>query len=333
MSGARFGDLALSLQTRRDLSAIKTDAARLTGELASGRRADPARATSGDLGPLSALSRSLTLIDAHANVAAEAAQTAGAMQSVLERVQGIGAALAPALLVVGSAGGVGFAASAGAQARGALDDALGALNTRAGGRSVMAGAATDGMAVVDGAALLAAAGAAAAGQTTADGIVQAVSDWFDNPAGFAAQGYLGAASGSTFSIAPGRNVALDVTAADPAVAGVLKGLVSAALLAEGALAGDPAGQAGLAVAAGTALISADAGLADLRGRVGTAEARIEAGAAGIAAERTALGIRRAEILAADDFDTATALQQVEQRLEMLFTVTARLSRLKLTDFL
>ncbi|MBC7158387.1 MAG: flagellar biosynthesis protein FlgL, partial [Rhodobacteraceae bacterium] len=150
---------------------------------------------------------------------------------------------------------------------------------------------------------------------------------------FAALGYLGAATGTAFPVAPGRTVTLDVTAADPAVSGVLKGLVSAALLAEGALPGDAVGQGELALAAGTALISADAGLAGLRGRVGTAEARIEAGATTIAAERTALGIRRAEMLAADDFDTATALQQVEQRLELLFTVTARLSRLNLSDFL
>ena len=42
---------------------------------------------------------------------------------------------------------------------------------------------------------------------------------------------------------------------------------------------------------------------------------------------------RAEILAADPYETATALSQTEASLQNLYALTSRLSRLSLTDYL
>ncbi len=74
-------------------------------------------------------------------------------------------------------------------------------------------------------------------------------------------------------------------------------------------------------------------LVTLRARVGTAEAAIERAAVRNGAEATQLEIARNRIIAVDPFRAATELQSLEVQLETLFTITARLSRLKLTDFL
>ena len=51
------------------------------------------------------------------------------------------------------------------------------------------------------------------------------------------------------------------------------------------------------------------------------------------AETSALEIARTDILAIDPYRTATELQSTETRLETLYTLTARLSRLSLSEYL
>lgn len=330
-----FGDLAQAFQSQRQSATLKSNAARLTTELTTGRAEDTARALSGDFGPLAELGRALSGLDAFRLSSAEAARFSGAMQTVAARLQTLGGDTAPMLLQAGTSGGAGFVDAAGAAAREALDAALSALNTRDGGRSVLAGAASTGPAVVDSGALLGILAPLVAAETTAAGVVQAVEGFFDAPSGgFGDLGYVGAdLTLAPFRVAPGESVALPITANDPAIRETLKGLVMGALLAEGVFAGDPQARAELSNSAGERLLSADTGLAQLQGRIGAVEARIAAAQTRIAAETSGLELRRAEMVEVDSYETATALQQTQAQLEVLFTVTARLSNLKLTDFL
>jgi len=81
------------------------------------------------------------------------------------------------------------------------------------------------------------------------------------------------------------------------------------------------------------MISAQSPMAVARAAVGTVEAQIDKAAANNAAQRTAFEIARSEITAIDPFRTATELEAVSAQLETLYTLTARLSRLKLSDYL
>ena len=71
----------------------------------------------------------------------------------------------------------------------------------------------------------------------------------------------------------------------------------------------------------------------LRGELGQTEEAIEIAEARANAQLSALKINRSDLLSADPFETATALEDATTRLESLYTITARLSRLSLTDFL
>ena len=51
------------------------------------------------------------------------------------------------------------------------------------------------------------------------------------------------------------------------------------------------------------------------------------------AENTSLSLIRSTLISADPYETATALQETEASIQNLYTLTARLSRLKLTDYL
>ncbi|PQO24558.1 flagellar biosynthesis protein FlgL, partial [Rhodobacteraceae bacterium WD3A24] len=74
-------------------------------------------------------------------------------------------------------------------------------------------------------------------------------------------------------------------------------------------------------------------LGALEGRVGAAEARVERAAARNSAEATAMESARNDLVGRDPFETASALQETTARLEKIYTVTARLSRLSLLEFL
>jgi flagellar hook-associated protein 3 FlgL len=126
---------------------------------------------------------------------------------------------------------------------------------------------------------------------------------------------------------------MQLTAADPAIRDLLEGLALAALVAEGILAGDQVSRAALLKTSGEALLASGNDLATLRAEVGTAEAHIAGTAARNSAEASALEIARGGLIAADPYDTASALEAVQTQIETLYTLTARLSRLSLTDYL
>ncbi|MGF6862388.1 flagellar hook-associated protein 3 FlgL [Rhodobacteraceae bacterium MBR-64] len=330
-----FGDLAQGFQSQRQNATLKSTSARLATELTTGRSADVGKHLAGDFGALAGVSLWLSVLDAFATANAEAGRFAATVQTAVDRIRSLGGDAAPNLLQAGSSGAASFVDTAGVAARDALDAALSALNTRDGGRSVFAGVATSTPAVADAATILAALAPVVAAETSAAGVIRAVDDFFAAPTGgYGDIGYLGAAVPlDPFRVAQDDAVPLGVTANDPALRDMLKALVTGALLAEGALVGDPRARADLARTAGERLLTADSKVAGLQGRIGIAEARIDAAATRNAAERAGLETTRADIVGVDGYEAATALQQTQSQLEVLFAVTARLSTLKLSDFL
>ncbi|PKP67363.1 MAG: hypothetical protein CVT83_08610 [Alphaproteobacteria bacterium HGW-Alphaproteobacteria-5] len=227
-------------------------------------------------------------------------------------------------------------ATTSADARQKFAAVIGALNTNTAGRYGFAGAGSDSQPLASPEAFLAALATAIAPETTVSGVVSAVEAWFDAPVG--GGGYLdtvygGGAALAPFRIAGGETAELGVTAADPEVRDLLVGLSLASLVSDGAFAGDASARAGLTRAAGEKVMHAAGSATALAARVGSVEARIEDVATRNTAETASLEIARAGMTAADPYDTATALQAVQAQIETLYTLTARLANLKLTDYL
>ena len=331
------GDMAQAFRMRRHNAQLQTQVMRLTAEMTSGTRADLGAAVSGDFRVLAGLDRSLEALKAYRTATTEAALAAGTVQASLGTAQALAADLAPALLSAATGGSSAPVDIAAADARQKFAAVVSALNTRVADRYLLSGTATDRIPVGGPDEILSALATATAGQTTAAGVAAAVSAWFDAPPG--GGGYLDTAyGGNATPLAPLRigaeeEAALDVTAADPAIRNLLRGLALGALVAEGALPSDPAGRAALFKASGESLIASGDEMALLRARVGSVEARIAETAARNTAEASALGIARNGLVAADPYDTASALEAVQTQIETLHALTARLSRLSLADYL
>lgn len=337
MNYLSVGDMAQAFQMRRHNAALQTHLARLTEEMSTGVRADLAEAVSGDFRTLAGLDRSLATLAAYKTATDEAALLTQTVQSALETVQDLATDLGPSLLSAATTGTPTQVAITAGDARQKFASVVSALNTQVADRYLLSGTATDRRPVADADAILSALATATAGQATAAGVASAVAAWFDAPPG--GGGFLDAAYGgagvplSPLGIGPDETATMDLTAADPAIRNLLEGFALGALVAEGALPGDHAGRAVLLKYSGEALLASGGDLAAARARVGTVEARIAGAGARNAAEASALQIARNGLLAADPYDTASALQAVQTQIETLYTLTARLSRLSLTDYL
>ena len=336
MSFLSVGDMAQVYQMRRHNAGLKALATTLAGELTSGNKHDTGAAVRGDFTALAGVERALTTLASYATAAAEAGQLAATQQVALGSIGAMLTDLGPTLLSASTSSSHTMVSATTADARQKFGAVIGALNTSTAGRYSFAGAATDTRPLATPESILAALATAIAPETTVSGIVTAVAAWFDAPAG--AGGYLDTAYGggaalSPFRIASGESVDIGITAAAPEVRDLLKGLALAALVSEGALAGDATARSNLTRVAGEWVMRASDTATTLRARVGTAEAQIEDTATRTTAEATALEIVRAGMTAADPYDTATALQAVQAQIETLYTLTARLANLKLTDYL
>lgn len=337
MTIVHTGDMARSYLFTRQNSTLKTEAAKLSLEMASGQKADLARATSGDLMTLAALNHRIGLLASHKTATAEADLFTETVQTALETSQSLIGDLAPALADAGVTSNPTQMRAVAFDARQRLFTAVSALNAQTGDRYVLSGAGTDGAPLAGAQEILNGLSAAIAGQPTASDALGAIDAWFDAPAGgggFADQIYGGSAAPlAPFAIEADARAQLTTTAMDPAIRDTLKGLAVAALVADGAFAGNPSAQSLLLKGAGETLFAANDGLAELRGQIGSVQGRIASAETRNSAESSTLQIARAGIVGADPYETASALEATQTQLETLYSLTARLSRLSLADFL
>ncbi len=335
MSYISVGDMAQTFLLRHHGAQMKSDLGRLTEELSTGRISDVSRAVSGDFVSLASMEHSLSTLKSVRLSTDEAANYAEALQEVLEQAQTLSDELAPALLTAGSSGNATMLVNTAADAKQKFLSLVSAFNTSLGERSLFSGAATDRQPLADGQVILADLQAAIAGQTTAAGIESVINTWFDTPGGgFDTVAYQGSPNSlSPFRIGEDDEVHLGAKANDPAIRELMKGFAIAIFANDGAIAGKPDEQRILMQHAGERILSAQYGIAEIRAGTGAAEARIEAAKARNSARETSLEIARNNIIAADPYKTAGELEAVRGNLEMLYTITARLSRLSLVNYL
>jgi flagellar hook-associated protein 3 FlgL len=329
-----IGDLARGLVLQRQTGALKAEVQRLTDELATGRRSDPARPGRGDTAPVAAIEIGLARAEATRQAAAMGLHRAAAIQGALGSVATAADGLARDILSLGPEPDALRLGNIAADARGRFEAVVATLRASEGGRALFGGAAVTGPAVADAATLLAAvdAAVAGAGATTPAAIAAAVAAWFDDPAGFAATGYRGSAAPmGAIPVGDGAAVTLGVTALDPGLRRTLAALAVAARADHPALP-PGAGAALLREAAPLFAAAAEARVA-AAATLGRAERRLAEAVAAQGAQATALALSRAELLAADPYATAVALEAAQRQVETLHAVTARLARLSLADFL
>ena len=328
-----LGDLTQSKVFNQRSTLLKDRIQTLSTEVTTGLTSKTTEAVKGDYSVLSGIEASLTQLSSFKLMTSETGAMANHMQLALNSISDNGLALGSALLAAATSNSPTRINTLGVDADQRLQSALSALNSRFGAKSLFSGVATDQPAVADADTMMTALNTAVSGALSPADIETAVNDWFADPAGFQAVVYQGGVAQQAINIGPDEKAKIDVTATDPAIAAMLKGLAMASLLHRGILAGDDASRANLAKRAGESLASAQSPFAELTARLGTVEATIVNAGIRNDAERSALETARLGLLAVDPYQAATLLQQSQNQLETLYSVTARMSRLSLVNYL
>ncbi|PRX33793.1 flagellar hook-associated protein 3 FlgL [Meinhardsimonia xiamenensis] len=335
MSLSAIGDLALGFQNRLANLRLKREIQALAGELTTGKLRDVSQALGRDLGALAGIEAGISTLEAYQVSASEAALIGSAAQAALATLESSGNHAGTALVQAGTHGEATQLHAAAVDTLAKFETVLAALNTRVADRSIFAGVATSGPAVADADTMLDALEAEIASETTAEGVAARVDAWFDaTGGGYGSLGYLGADTPlAPMRVGSGVDARFEITAGDAEIRRLLKGYAMAGLLARGALSGRHEERAALAREAGERILTGAGELAALSAAVGRAEARIEEAKAANGAEITALQLARSELVSADPYATASALEQVRGQIEALYAMTGRMSRLTLVEYL
>lgn len=325
-------DLLTAGRLSQGLGAVNLDLARVAEELSSGLRTDLVEAAGGDPTRLYVIERDLALNDTYQTTIDVATSRAEVTQSALSRVQDASATVGVPLLTAVERNDLDAAELIGREARSAFDSAIAALNARVGDRTLFSGAATTSQAMAAASDMLADIALRTAGATDAASLVAAVDEYFDDPAGFAATGYLGSIiDAPAAEISEGERLSFAVRGDNEAIVATLSALAVSVAASESTLGADArkaafreAGQRG---------IEATASVISLRSDLGLAEARLEEASVAVEAARLFLEQGRSSLRARDPFEAATEFSALETQLQTMFSVTARLSSLSLNNFL
>ena len=330
-----FGDLAQSNALRHHMSRTKANMARLSQELTTGQAADIPKFLSGDISPLASLDASRSRLDGYGAVTRELALFANGMQTSLGTVSAMALTAGNSLIAASGTATTIHVTAAATAAHSALKATFSVLNTRVGDRTLFSGLDSSNLAVSTADTMMDAVEAAitAAGATGVSSVETAIDDWFAAAGGYEGTVYLGADPLVPVPVSAGETVAIDVTANDPALRATLKGLAMAALVDRGLFAGQPDMQRDLAQRAGEVLFAGESDRVHLIARLGGLQSQVDQAQTRNEAEAAALSMARTEMLEIDPYETATKLQDAESQLELIYSITARIARLSLADYL
>lgn len=333
MKSIGIGDLARSTLMKSRVGSVKFQTVRLSGELASGKKSDIAAHLTGNLSGLAALEHARSLTGGFLSTARDLSQRAEAMQSVMGRISAALDEVSGTFSALGQNAGAEQFTRAAATASSAFGEALHLLNTQVSGRSIFAGMATSSPAVSDPEPILQTLRGLVSAAGSADQIATIVSDWFEAPTGFAAQGYVGAAPAPAISVdAEGTNIS-EVTAYDPDLRKALAALATAALIDAPGLSGAGPDRMGLRDKGLAVLREGTDAMTNLAAETGRRQQRLDQAISRHQTGALTLELAVADLTSADPTRTAIELEAAQTQLETMYAVTARLSRLTLAQVL
>ncbi|WP_199261408.1 flagellin [Paracoccus binzhouensis] len=336
-SFSSIGDLSRSFQFRLGQSMLKSRLDRLTQEMMTGIQSDIPAALGGDLSRISHIEARLKMLDSFQLNASEAEIQFNGMQTVLESIQATVDDLGPRLLSeVSASGDNDLRAQLGDIAQ-SFRSMFDSLNTNIAGRYAFSGSRTQTAPLGSFDDMMATLGSAVGGATAASDIAARIDSWFDAPAGsggFVDTIYQGDDTGTTeLAVSPDRRVSMSLTANSAELRDSLKGMAIMAYAADNGAAIDAANLRDLFTEAGSRLVKGSVGLIRARADLGQRQAVVAQAQTRNAAETTSLSVARGNLINADPYETATALEETEANIQSLYALTARLSKLNLTDYL
>jgi flagellar hook-associated protein 3 FlgL len=329
-----YGDLTTHSFLRNRNAELKLNLATLSQEVSTGKKSNLTEDLGGDFSFLADIENNLNRINSQMVATDETKLFALSIQDNLSRVQDGTQNMRDDIFSVSATMSGTDAIRFSSEADRQLDSAISSFNGWAGGRSLFAGTATGTSPLNDADTLMTELVGEVSGLTDADDIVQAVKDWFADPAGFDTAMY----NGSTTNISPvevgdGDSVSLSLRADDPDLKSSLQSLAILALVDQAVLGLSVGTQKDLVRAGGDELADSTQRLITVQADIGFMEAQLERVSTRNQARLTSLSLAYNDIVLADQYEVSSKLKSTETQLEVLYIVTARSAQLSLVKFM
>jgi flagellar hook-associated protein 3 FlgL len=331
---AAVSDLASSLLLKRTTLAARNSLNERSIELTTGIKQDLFAAAGGDSRRIYAMDNQRSLISAYLNESKLADARSTVVQSHLATIQESGSAFAPELLSALERNDMSSANIIAKAAPQAFENTLSALNATYAGQSLFSGAAYSSEAVSSRTSIMSDIQALVSGLVVAQDVVDAVEDYFFDPAGgYTTSGYQGSTQDAAeVQISESLFVQTSVRADDDRIKQTLFGLALIELGSDGTFSNDGINTL-LFTRGGNELLNAPHRIIDIREQVGIAQETIEVTRARHEAQLTTLDIKRIDLIGADQFESAADVEALQFQLQSIYTITARMASLTLTNFL
>ncbi|MCF2905978.1 hypothetical protein L0666_13340 [Octadecabacter sp. CECT 8868] len=335
MPVSTVGDMRQYFMTSRANLSLKNDMQTLVEELTTGEKSDLTAHLGADQTKLNSIDRQLEMLETYAQSSTSVSQLLSTMQIALDGIDGQRSAISDALLTVNSGSSMSQIENVSSISLSGFEMTVNTLNTRFGDRSIFGGNDVDSNPMSDPKLMMEDIRLAVSGLTTQADIQAALDTWFDDPiGGFQTFGYQGDQTGTmTRPVGSNQTINVDARADDPSLRDTMKAMALGALAGDTSLSLDLDTRRAMQKQAGDELLTAASPLVNLQARIGYAEGQVEEASVRISAQQSSYGIARNDLVLADPFETATRLQAVQQQLETQYTLTARLSRLSLMEYL
>lgn len=338
MLSSTFGDLAQQQALRRHAEAAKKDNLRFSRELMTGLVADGAKRLGGDFSELASVHHTLALATAQADIARSAGLFLSLQQTSLDALrENVESSLSDLILLNAGSSRSGILRVF-SLAEGQFHDAVSRLNTDFAGRPLFGGTSATLPVISASTDLLDTliADITSALPPDPDFVLLSgfVDDWFAEAGPFDSIGYLGGPKITTrLDLGEGLSVGTDVTAQETAFRQMLATFAKGAILSREVFAFSTSALRAAATHLSGELGAASGQLIALSGQIGIEEAKASNGIARAEAAIHAMQTAQVDMLKADPYETASRLEKTISQLELVFTLTSRLSRLTLAGFL
>lgn len=329
-----IGDLAQHYSLQTYTFALKTGLRDRLKELGTEEVADVSDHLSGRFGNFAGIERSLEMNQSHAMVLSSTQGFLEAQYRAFEKATADVSQLGLDLLDAATSADPKQRAPVLSAGSIAFEGTISALNSQAGGRALFAGAAVHSAAFLPASEFLTALTSALSDFTTASDIMEEAEQWFAPGGAYDSIAYLGSDRPSGgFKVSPGETIVSDLTGNVTEVRDLLKAQAVAASLATGHLSLSQDEEALLMKYLGEDLINLNARLISRTAALGAQIARVVTYMVSNDAERFALSGARRDLIGISTEDTVVKLSAYETQLEIMYNVTARLSRLSLAGYL
>ena len=329
-----LGDMAQQFMLRRQNYTLQTEYSRRITELSTGEVADVSSHLSGDFTAISGIQRSLTLNESYGSVLSSAKTFIDAQLLAFQKARSHTLETGYALVEAAESVDQTRRESVLAESRTNFDFIISSLNSQVAGRSLFSGSDTQTSSYASPKDILLAFSSEVSGLTTADEIVAAADVWFAPGGGYDTQAYTGSlvpldgfASSQTDVVAP------TLSGDHDNLRELVKLHVLSAAMADGSTPLIEAEKSVLFKVVGERMVNLDRNLVVTESQIGGLQKHVDNLLAQNSAEKYSLLTARKDLIGVDTSETVMRLTEVEAQLQSLYVVTAKVSRLSLTEYL